>query len=439
MARGQVRRGLFGLAAVLALLDAACTGGGGNAGGAAATGKPSGPTVEVAAVWTGAEAKAFRQVLDAFERQAGVRVTYTPTGDDIATVLGTRIQGGKPPDVAILPQPGLLADLASQGALQPIEGIAGPEVDRNYAPAWRQLGTVNGTLYGVWFKAANKSTVWFNKRVFEDAGLHPPSSWADLLKAAGTLSDYGIPPFSIGGADGWTLTDWFENAYLRTAGPDLYDKLTRHEIPWTDPSVKHALAILAQIFGRPEWIAGGTGGALETDFPTSVTQTFRHPPKAAVVYEGDFVAGVITKETTAKLGPDADFFDFPSINGSPPIVVGGGDVAVLLKAGPGGKALLRFLATPEAGEVWARLGGFTSPNRNVNLSAYPGHILQRSARALVGARTFRFDMSDQMPAAFGGTPAQGEWKILQDFLRNPSDIEGTMQRLEAAAKTAYGR
>jgi len=43
--------------------------------------------------------------------------------------------------------------------------------------------------------------------------------------------------YSIGGADGWTLTDWFENVYLRTAGPEKYDQLTAHEIPWTDQSV----------------------------------------------------------------------------------------------------------------------------------------------------------------------------------------------------------
>jgi alpha-glucoside transport system substrate-binding protein len=119
-------------------------------------------------------------------------------------------------------------------------------------------------------------------------------------------------------------------------------------------------------------------------------------------------------------------------------VVGGGDVAVLLKQSEGGKALIRFLATPEAGAIWARLGGFSSPNKDVDPSAYPDEIVRRSAQALVGAQTFRFDMSDQMPAAFGGTPAQGEWRILQDFLKNPSDIQGTMQRLEAAAAQAYG-
>ena len=401
--------------------------------------QPHAPGVEVAAVWTGAEQEAFREVLAAFEKRGRARVTYTSTGDDIAAILGTRIHGGNPPDVAILPQPGLLVDLARQGVLRPIEQITGVEVDKNYAPIWRQLGSVNGILYGVWFKAANKSTVWYNAQVFRDAGVQPPASWAELLQAAKILFDYGVPPFSIAGADGWTLTDWFENVYLRTAGPVLYDRLTRHEIPWTDPSVGVALGALAQIFGREEWLAGGTDGALQTEFPTSVAQTFRVLPKAAMVYEGDFVAGVITGETGARLGTVADFFTFPSIQGSPPSVVVGGDVAVLLRETEAGKALIRFLASTEAGEIWARLGGFTSSSRGVSLSAYADQVSRRSAEALRDAQVFRFDMSDQMPAAFGGTPGQGEWAILQDFLRRPSDIQGTMQRLEAAAKLAFGR
>jgi ABC-type glycerol-3-phosphate transport system substrate-binding protein len=397
------------------------------------------PTVEVVAVWTGVEQEAFRKVLEVFEREANVTVSYTAAGDDIATILGTRLQGGKPPDVAMLPQPGLLEDLARRGSLVPLEEVVGQAVDRDLAPIWRRLGTVEGRLYGLWFKVANKSTVWYNTHVFQDAGVQPPPTWPALLAVAAQIADFGVAPFSLAGADGWTLTDWFENIYLRTAGPDLYDRLTRHEIPWTHPSVGEALTTLAEIVGRPEWLAGGPEGALQTDFPTAVIKTFARPPQAALVYEGDFVAGVIAGETAARLGRDADFFPFPSIRGSPPSVVGGGDVAVLLKDSPGGRALLRFLATPAAGEVWAGLAGFTSPNRRVELSAYSDAIARRSARMLREAEVFRFDMSDQLPAEFGGTPGQGEWRILQEFLRNPADVRGAMMRLEAAAARAGAR
>lgn len=421
---------MIALVAVLGLLAAAC-------GGTTTTADLEGQQIEVAAKWSGGEQENFQQVLDLFEKNTGAQVTFTSTGEDTAAFLGTRIEGGNPPDVAILPQPGLLADLQRQGKLKDIGSVAGSEVDANYAPVWRDLGSIGGTLYGVWFKAANKSTFWYSTKVVTDAGVTPPADWDALKAAAKTVLDSGVTPFSVGGADGWTLTDWFENVYLRTAGADNYDKLAKHEIPWTDPTVKTALTRLAEIFGEPTWLAGGTSGALQTDFPTSVTQVFASPPKAAMVYEGDFVGGVITSDTTAKLGTDADFFDFPAIGGSVPAVVGGGDVAVLLKDTAAGRELIKFLATPEAGEVWAKLGGFTSPNKNVDAAAYPDEITRKSAVALTNAETFRFDMSDLQPSEFGGTVGKGLFKQFQDFLRAPTDIDKVTAAMEASAAAAF--
>lgn len=396
----------------------------------------SGQSVEVAAVWTGAEQASFEAVLDSFAQETGANVTYTSTGDDIATVLGTRIEGGDPPDVALLPQPGLMFDLEEQGALQEIEDVAGSEVDANYAQSWRDLGSVDGTLYGVWFKAANKSTVWYNLNVFSDAGVQPAESWDEFVSSAQTISDFGIEPVSIAGADGWTLSDWFENLYLQIAGPDMYDQLTNHEIPWTDQTVIETLETWADIVGDNALIVGGANGALNTDFPTSVAQVYTDPPDGAIVYEGDFVAGVITDETEAQLGTDADFFNFPLVEGAQPSVMGGGDMAVMLTDNEAAQALMRYLASPEAGEVWAELGGFTSPNQNVDLAVYPDDITRRSAEALTTAEVFRFDLSDLQPAEFGSTPGAGIWGLLQDFMRNPDDAQGIAQQLEDAAARA---
>jgi ABC-type glycerol-3-phosphate transport system substrate-binding protein len=425
----------FALGAVLALVAAGCAPREPADVPAGVDEDLSGVTLEVAAVWTGEEQRNFEQVLAAFEEATGATVNYTSTGDDIAAVLGSRIAGGNPPDVAMLPQPGLLRDFARQGALESIEDIAGDLVDAHYAPTWRELGTVDGELYGVWFKAANKSLVWYNTAVFEDAGVSAPETWDDFIATARTISEFGVDPISVGGADGWTLTDWFENVYLRTAGPELYDQLTNHEIPWTHESVREALEVLAEAFD-PELMAGGTRGALQTDFVTSVTQVFTDPPRAAMVYEGDFVAGVIAAETGAELGVDAGVFEFPSIGGAGG-VVGGGDVAVLLRDSEGGRALMRYLASPAAGEVWAGLGGFISPNVDVDLGAYPDEITRSIAEALAGAEVFRFDLSDLQPAEFGATVGQGLFRLFQDFLANPADIDGVTQRMEQEAAGAH--
>jgi multiple sugar transport system substrate-binding protein/alpha-glucoside transport system substrate-binding protein len=118
--------------------------------------------------------------------------------------------------------------------------------------------------------------------------------------------------------------------------------------------------------------------------------------------------------------------------------VSGGDVAVALKDSKGAQALLTFLASTDAAKIWASSGGFVSPNKSLDLSAYPDDVSRSIAKALVAAGDdFRFDMSDQAPAAFGGTDGKGEWKDLQDFLADPKDIAGTQSQLEADAAKAY--
>ena len=87
---------------------------------------------------------------------------------------------------------------------------------------------------------------------------------------------------------GWPITDLFENVYIRTAGADMYDKLAKHEIPWTDQSVKDALTVMQDIVGDSGNMVGGTDGALQTDMPTSVANVFTDPPKGAMVTIGDF-------------------------------------------------------------------------------------------------------------------------------------------------------
>ena len=395
--------------------------------------------VSVMGVWSGAEQKAFQQVIDGFESQyPNVKVTFNSAGDQLPAVLATAEQGGSPPSMAVLPQPGLMQDFVKKGALKPID-YAKDTISQNFSSDWVDLATVDGKLYGLFFKGANKSTVWYNVKAFNDAGVQPPQTLPDLLQAAKTLKASGVKAYSIGGADGWTLTDLFENIYLRTAGPDKYDQLSTHQIPWTDPSVTTALQGMAQIFSDTGNIAGGTSGALQTDFPTSVSQVFSSPPKAAMVFEGDFVQGVITSSTSAKANTDFNQFAFPSIGDSAPSVVGGGDIVVTFQDDPGTRAFVQYLATPQAGEIWAKLGGYASPNKNVNPDLYPDEISKATAMALADAQTFRFDMSDLAPAAFGGTVGQGEWKIMQDFLENPSDVKGAQQALESAAAKAFGK
>ncbi|MFI9585214.1 ABC transporter substrate-binding protein [Streptomyces sp. NPDC052236] len=398
----------------------------------------NGEKLQIAAVWSGAEQKNFTKVLKEFEKRTGATVTFVPAQDPIVNFLGTKIAGGAPPDVAMLPQVGAIQQAVERKWAKPVGAEAKAQLAKNYSTGWQQLGAVDGTQYGVYYKAANKSLIWYNNTVFENAGATEPKTWKEFLATAETISASGVTPVSVGGADGWVLTDWFENIYLSQAGPEKYDQLAQHKIKWTDPSVKAALTTLGELFGKPALIAGGADGALQTEFPTSVTQTFSggDQPKAAMVFEGDFVT-VNIAQTKAKIGTDAKVFPFPAVGAQPPVVTGG-DAAVALKDSKGAQALLTFLASSDAAKISAESGGFISPNKSLDLSAYPNDVQRAIAKALIAAGdNFRFDMSDQMPQSFGGTPGKGEWKALQDFLKNPKDVAGAQQRLESDAAKAY--
>jgi ABC-type glycerol-3-phosphate transport system substrate-binding protein len=410
-----------------------------TAGGSTALPNLKGKSFTVLGVWTAGEQTAFQSVLSAFDQQTGASGTYTAAaGGNITTVLGTQVAGGTPPDIAMLSLPGSIQQYAAAGKLQATDSATQAAVAANFSPVWAGLGSVQGTLYGVPVDASDKSTVWYNSKAFSNAGITtPPATWTQFVADAKTLSSSGVTaPISVGGGDGWTLTDWFENVYLRTAGLADYNKLTHHQIPWTDPTVTTALTDLNQIWGDSSLI-GSRANAVKVPFTGSVDAVFKATPTSAVVYEASFVATTITSDKDpSPIGTVAKFFVFPSINGSPPEVEAAGDFAVAFTKNPAAAAFQQYLASPAAAKLLVSSpgSGFLSANKNLATSAYPDATTSGLGQAIVAAgNNLVFDMSDQAPAAFGGTAGQGEWLDLQNFLSN-GNVAGTQAQLEADAK-----
>jgi alpha-glucoside transport system substrate-binding protein len=396
-------------------------------------------TITFDGVWTGADRAGFEKVIAAFNRvHPEIKVEYKAFGTDITTAVRKAMADGRPPDIADLPQPGFVKQLAQQGHLKPI-AYAKPTIARNFAPIWQQLGTFNGKLYALVFKAANKSLLWYNVPAFRDARATPPKTWPQLLAAAKLLDASGVPAYSIGGAEAWTLTDLFENIYLRIYGPAKYDALSAHTIRWTDPSVIHALQTMSEVIGDRSSLAGGAVGALQHDFIDSVKSAFSKHPKAAMVFEGDFVARQILSLPPAKRTTGFNAVPFPTINpqADPTAVEIGGDLIVTFRNTPAIEAFVKFLATAHAAEAWARLGGFGTGNLNVPASAYPDAIMRVTELPLQTAQSVVFDMSDEQPASFGSTDGRGEWAIFQQFLADPTHADRVARLLEAAAAAVY--
>ncbi|MBZ0284830.1 MAG: ABC transporter substrate-binding protein [Anaerolineae bacterium] len=391
----------------------------------------------------GSELDALRVSLDAFTEATGILVTVESNRDSTA-VLRTRVAAGSPPDVALIPRPGLLAEFARAGnlvALVNADGTAGlidPAVlTDNYAQGIIDLGNVDGAVYGILAKANSKSTIWYKPASFAELDVEVPTTWDELLAIQAAYVAAGKTPWSIGGADGWTLTDWFENIYVRLNGPEKYTQLfVTHEIPWTDDSVVQTLEAFKMIVSPADTnLAGGAEGTLSTGFIEAANIVFRPDAGAEMYYEGGFMGGIIAGNFP-DLTPIDDFnaFLFPAANeewGAP--VVGGGDLLAAFADRPEVAELVNWMAGSEGNTLWAGTGAIVSPNKNVGLDVY-SPLAALDAEQVANASTFVFDGSDLAPSVVGG---DAMFIGLQDFINNPDDMMTILQQIEDVAAGAY--
>ncbi|MBC7223543.1 MAG: carbohydrate ABC transporter substrate-binding protein, partial [Anaerolineae bacterium] len=391
--------------------------------------------VTVLGVWGGEELDNFREVVYPFTEKTGIGMAFEGTRD-LAAVLTTRVQAGNPPDLAILPNPGQMVELAKQGKLVDISTFMDMDtLKQDYAQSWLDLASYEGKLYGIFYKAADKSLVWYNPKAFAAKGYEVPTTWDEMIALSDQIvADGGVPwclGIESGAASGWPATDWIEDIMLRTAGPEVYDKWVAHEIPWTDPAVKTAWEYFGQIARNEQYVYGGTTGVLTINFGDSPAPLFDDPPGCYMHRQASFITGFFPEGVTEE---DYAFFPFPQIDpqwGTP--ALGGADLIVMLNDTPEARELMKYLASPEAQEIWAAKGGFLSPNKRVSLDVYPDATTKAIAEALVSAEVFRFDASDLMPAAVG---AGSFWKGTLDYVAG-EDLDTVLETIEATAVDAY--
>ncbi|MGK2851771.1 MAG: ABC transporter substrate-binding protein [Candidatus Limnocylindrales bacterium] len=430
-----------------AMATTACGSSGGPSASAGATAPPAsepatsadpsappaaGGSITVTSLWGGSEQENFEKVLTAFTAASGIEVKYESVRDNYATALQTRISGGNPPDVAIIPGIGFLRRFSRDGSILKVAdvGLDPASLEANYAPGLLDIGKVDGELYGIIVKLNSKSTVWYRPDKFTELGVTPPTDFDGFVKLASDIKAKGESPLGLGAADSWTLTDWFESIYVRQAGPEKYDQLFSGALPWTDPSVAEATTALTSILNDDN-VAGGITAALGRGFVDGIGQAFSANPTATMYYEGGFVGGIATGQvnTDLKPGETIDYFDFPAINGGDGVTIGG-DVIAALTTNPGVKEFLQYMTTPEAGGVWAGTGAIISPIKGVDAAVYPNDLAKREADQVANASAVRMDGSDLLPA--GGPDLGAE---LQKTLQGQ---EVDWASFESQIQTAWG-
>jgi alpha-glucoside transport system substrate-binding protein len=433
-------------AASASLLAAACSSSGSNNAAATPTltgdcaqyqayAGHSGTTVSMFASIISPESDSLQKSWAQFSSCTGIKISYEGS-NDFESQLGVRVSGGNAPDLAIIPQPGLLAQMVKthKVAKPPAQTVSNEDA---WAPIWKQYATVNGTFYAAPMSANMKSLVWYSPKAFKAAGYTVPTTWADLMSLSAKIAASGKGKPWCGGigsgtATGWPATDWLEEVVLRQGGGSLYDDWVSHKVKFADPQIQSAMQTVANWMQNPAWVNGGFGAV-----KTIATTTFQDAGKPilngqcwmlqqASFYEAQWPAGT-------KVAPDGDAFAFylPAINSSVPTPVeGGGEFVTAFSSRPEVQAVQNYLSTSAWADSRIKVApGWVSANQKVDQTLYTDPIDQLSAKYLTDPNsTFRFDASDLMPAAVGSGE---EWKAMTAWFgqgwsvsQTASDIDG---------------
>ncbi len=395
-----------------------------------------GETITMFGPWRGEDQVLVESVLAYFTAASGVKVSYS-SSENYEQQIVIDTQAGSPPNVAVLPQPGLIADLASKGFITPLGDATQTWLAENYAAgeSWVVLGTYNGAdgtpaLYAFPYKIDVKSLVWYSPENFEDAGYAVPESMEDLKTLTDKIVADGGTPWCIGlgsgGATGWPATDWVEDMMLRTQPASVYDQWVKNEIPFNDPAVIAAIEEFGAFAKVDANVAGGVGAVASTDFRDSPKGLFSSPPQCYMHHQASFIPSFFPEGT--ELGTDADFFYMPAYAGKDlgKPVLGAGTLAFITKDSPGSQAFIEFLKTPIAHEIWMAQSGFLTPLKSVNADLYGSPSLKKQGEILLNATTFRFDASDLMPGAVG---AGSFWTGMVDYVggKSAEEVAATIQ------------
>lgn len=417
-----MKRSLTKLLTVLfafALLAAACGDSDGSSEAVSTTAAPvettagnplEGASVSVFGPESDQEAEAIQLALDVFAEQTGIEITYTGA-TDFSELINAQAVGGNPPDIAIFPQPGKIADFARDGLILEVPGDVITAANTNWPADWNAFGVVDGVQYAVPNKADLKSLVWYQPARFAELGYEIPTTYDAFLSLVDTAIADGQTPLCVGiesgGATGWVFTDWTEDLVLRFAGGEVYDQWVNHEIPFDSPEIVDAMQRVIDLWNTEGAVFASGGSIATTSFgdngqPLVDGDCLMHR-------QASFYAAFLPDGTPVADGSDGavDVFYFPSNEGAPILVAG--TLASSFRDAPEVWAVMEYLSSADYANTrqtiqtdlkGGGLSGFLSAANGVDSGLYQG-LEKQFIEIMLSADVARFDASDLMPADVG--------------------------------------
>jgi alpha-glucoside transport system substrate-binding protein len=384
-----------------------------------------GSVVKILSGIQGLEAARHQDSFTRFEECTGIDIVWEGT-ELFESLLQERVAAGEGPDLAVIPQPGLLQKLARSGAVKPAAPEVTEQAAANYSQDWIDFGSVDGAYYAPPLGVNIKSLVWYSPRMFAENGWAIPQTLDELRTLSDTIAASGTKPWCVGiesgTATGWPMTDWVEDFMLRLQGVQVYDQWVSHEIAFNDPRVVETLDAVGSFVKNPDYVNGTFG-----DVASIATTAFKDAGlpilegtcalhRQATFYANNWPAG-----TT--IGPDGDVFVFylPSVDASSKPVLGGAEFLGALNERPETAAVQRYLGSAEWVNARAALGEWITSHRALDVANVVSPVDKLAVERLQDpTAAFRFDASDMMPAAVG---AGSFWTAMTDWINGASSAD----------------
>jgi len=373
-----------------------------------------GQTVKISGGITGSEADALNASFTKFTKDTGIKVQYTGDKSFEGNIV-TKVQGGSAPDIAIVPQPGLLATLVGTGQVVQPDATTTSNVSKYWSKSWKTYGTVGGKFYAAPMLANVKGFVWYSPAKFKEWGVTIPKTWDQLLTLTKTIQEKtNAAPwcvgFSSGDASGWPGTDWIEDLVLRQAGPDVYDQWVAGKVKFTDQPIKDAFDAVGKILLDPKYVNAGFGDVKSinstafADVAAKVADGTCPMTHQASFLSSNFLTVKTKDGKTPTIAPDGDVYAFllPGIKEGSSSVEAGGEFVASFSNKKAVQMVQDFMSSPDFANARVKLGGVISANNGADPSLASSQFLTDAMKTLQDPKTVaRFDASDLMPATVG--------------------------------------
>lgn len=436
MRRGSSSFKTVAVVSLAALATSACLSSSSDKSGSKASGEVKGSTVNV---WSSLD----QPVLDAMQaamapkaQSMGLTVKWSKI-DNINQLIMTKIAAKDTPDIALIPQPGVVADIVKRGAATPLDDVVDMSaLKSSMIPGTLDAGTVNGKLYGLLVSANTKSFVFYPKKAWAAAGYKAPetidelNALTDKIKADKSAKAPWCMGIGSQAATGWPATDWFEDLVMRYGGTDQYNQWVTHKIKFDSPLVRQAAEEFQRIAFTPGNVLGGQKSIASTQFGTAGNGMFTNPPGCMLFKQGSFITGkgffpdAVVNDIDNQVGV---FYFPPAKAGGDKPVLGGGDMAVLLHNTAGAQAAMKLLSDKSIGDQAAGKTSFFSPHKDFDVTKYGGQLNQEMAKISYGSSQFLFDGSDAMPGAVGSGTF---WKDMTAWIAGQENLDTALKNID---------